>query len=182
MMQVNNALYKTSIIIGANKIKQISWYFFNAIIFKSALFPINTLKVLLLKMFGAQLGEGIVIKPGVNIKFPWKLAIGNHSWIGEGVWIDNLATVTIGSSVCISQNAYLLTGNHNFKKQSFDLITTPIIIEDGVWIGASAIVCPGVICGSHAVLSVASVATKNMDPYHIYKGNPAEKVSLRVIE
>lgn len=181
MMQVNNALYKTSIVIGANKIKQIAWYFINVIIFKTGLFPISVLKVLLLKIFGTTIGNGVVIKPGVNIKYPWKLSIGNHSWIGEGVWIDNLDTIQIGSSVCISQNAYLLTGNHDFKKQSFDLITAPIIIEDGVWIGAAAIVCPGVICGSHAVLSVASVATKNLDPYHIYKGNPAIKTIERII-
>ena len=182
MNTVNNALYKTSIVIGANKMKQICWYFINAIIFKTTLFPLSKLKVLLLKIFGATIGKGVVIKPGVNIKYPWKLSIGNHSWIGEGVWVDNLDTINIGNSVCISQNAYLLTGNHDFKKPTFDLITAPIIIEDGVWIGASAIICPGVICGSHAVLSVASVATKNMDPYHIYKGNPAIKTIERIIE
>ena len=182
MTQVNNALYKTNLTIGANKIKQICWYFINAIIFNTSFFPVSALKIVLLKIFGAKLGLGVVIKPNVNIKYPWKLTIGHYTWIGEGVWIDNLDIVTIGSSVCISQNAFLLTGNHDFKKQTFNLITSPIIIEDGVWIGAAAIVCPGVTCGSHAVLSVAAVATKNLDPYFIYKGNPATKTIERIIE
>ena len=143
--------------------------------------PVSRIKVFLLRVYGAKLGRGVVIKPCVNIKYPWKLVIGNYSWIGEKVWIDNLDQVSIGNSVCISQGAYLLTGNHNFKKITFDLVTAPISIEDGVWIGASAIVCPGVICSTHAVLSVAAVATQNLEPYFIYKGNPAIKTLERVI-
>ena len=128
------------------------------------------------------MGEGVVIKPSVNIKFPWKLSIGDHSWIGENVWIDNLAKVSIGNNVCISQGAYLLTGNHNYKKTTFDLITAEIILEDGVWIGAKAIVCPGVTCKTHAILTVASVASKDLDAYTIYRGNPAIKINDRVID
>ena len=97
------------------------------------------------------------------------------------MWIDNLAQVTIGNHVCISQGAFLLTGNHNFSLSTFDLITKPLIVEDGVWIGAQAIVCPGVVCGSHAVLSVGSVATQSLEAYGVYQGNPAVKVKERVI-
>jgi putative colanic acid biosynthesis acetyltransferase WcaF len=135
-------------------------------------FP-NKFKVFLLSLFGAKVGAGTVIKPRVNIKYPWFLVIGDSAWIWEGAWIDNLAPVTIGNNVCISQGAYLLTGSHDYKKSSFDLIMGPITLEDGVWIGARAIVCPSVTCRSHSILAVGSVATKNLEPYSVYQGNPA---------
>lgn len=178
---VNNAAFKTSINIGASKIKQVLWYFTNILFFKSALNISSGLKKRLLQLYGAKLGTGVVLKPSLNIKYPWKLTIGDYSWIGENVWIDNLAHVYIGNNVCISQGAFLLTGNHNYKKTSFDLMTAEIHLEDGVWIGAKSIVCPGVTCKTHSILSVASVANKDLDPYTIYKGNPAAIAGQRVI-
>lgn len=164
---------------GGNALKRMAWYFTNAIVFDTAYFPINFAKIRLLRFFGAKIGQSVVIKPNVSIKYPWFLHIGNHTWIGEKVWIDNLIEVRIGNNCCLSQGAMLLTGNHDFKKSTFDLITKPIILEDGVWIGAKAIVCPGVICGKNSVLAVASVASKNMDANAIYRGNPAIKVGER---
>ena len=122
-----------------------------------------------------------MIKPNVNIKYPWKLRLGNYVWIGESVWIDNLDNITIGNHVCISQGAMLICGSHNYKKQSFDLITKEIILNDGVWVGAKSIILPGVIAESHAILSAGSVMSKNLENFTIYKGNPAEKVGPRTI-
>jgi len=161
--------------------KRVVWFFVNSLFFKSSCFSSNRLKILLLKLFGASVGNGVVIKPNVNIKYPWFLRIGDYSWIGEDVWIDNLAKVEIGSHVCISQGAFLLCGNHDYTKPSFDLMVKPIIIEDGVWVGAKSVVCPGVTCFSHAVLSVGSIATKNLEAYSIYQGNPAQKIKERRI-
>ena len=132
-------------------------------------------------MFGAKIGKGVTIKPGVNIKYPWKLTVGDYTWIGERVWIDCLDTVTIGSNCCLSQGALLLNGNHNYKKSTFDLMISPITIEDGVWIGAQSIITGGVTCKSHSVLAVQSVASSDMEAYGIYRGNPAVKVKERVI-
>ena len=101
--------------------------------------------------------------------------------IGEHVWIDNLVPVSLGANCCISQGAMLLTGNHNYKKSTFDLITGEIHLEDGVWIGAKAVVCPGVICRSHSLLTVGSVATSSLEAYCIYQGNPAQKIRDRRI-
>lgn len=173
----NNSWYDT----GANNVKRLIWYFMNAIFFNSA-FPINGIKVFLLKLFGAKVGVGVILKPHINIKYPWKLIIGNNVWIGEKVWIDNLAKVTIADNVCISQGALLLCGNHNYKKSTFDLIAEEIILEEGVWIGAKSVVCPGVTCQSHAVLAVNSVATQTLEKYTIYQGNPAIKIRERIIE
>ena len=155
-------------------IKKISWYFTNMLFFKT-IFPFpSTLKIKLLKLFGARIGKNLVIKPNTNIKYPWFLTIGDNCWIGEEVWIDNLAQVRMGSNVCLSQGSYLLTGSHNYKKESFDLILGEIILEDGVWIGAKAIVCPNITCKTHSVLSVNSVATSDLKAYSIYQGNPAQ--------
>ncbi len=157
------------------------WYFISIIFFQSYLFPFYKIKIILLKIFGAKIGSGLIIKPSVNIKYPWNLSIGNNVWIGENVWIDNLCEIIIGDNVCISQGAMLLTGNHNYKLKSFDLMVKSIILEDGVWIGARSTVCPNVICKSHSVLSVGSVANKNLNAYTIYQGIPAIMINNRII-
>jgi putative colanic acid biosynthesis acetyltransferase WcaF len=166
---------------GAGTIKKVLWYIVNVIFFKSG-FPVNGIKVQVLRSFGAIVGNQVVIKPFTNIKYPWKLSIGNNVWIGESVWIDNLAYVTIEDHVCLSQGAFLLCGNHNYKKESFDLIVKEIKLQQGVWIGAKSIVCPGVTCNTHAVLTAGSIATKDLDSYGVYTGNPAVKIRERVIE
>ncbi len=167
---------------GANPAIRLLWYFVNILFFMCPLNPISKLKVLLLRLFGAQVGTGVVIKPSVNIKYPWKLIIGDYTWIGEKVWIDNLAQVNIGNHCCLSQGSMILCGNHNYKSETFDLITSGIVLEDGAWIGAHSIVCPGVTCGSHSVLSVNSVASKDLQAYWIYQGNPAQKIKERIIK
>ncbi|HET9277843.1 MAG TPA: WcaF family extracellular polysaccharide biosynthesis acetyltransferase [Flavitalea sp.] len=179
--RVNNALYKTTIVIGASKLKQVVWYLVNIFFFKNALNVSSGLKVFLLKMFGAKIGKGVVIKPAVNIKFPWKLQVGDHCWIGEQVWIDNLSDVRIGNSVTISQGALLLTGSHDHTSETFDFFSNAIILEDGVWIAARAIVFGKVTCKSHSILGMNSIADKTMDEYTIYKGNPAVPVGKRNI-
>lgn len=140
------------------------------------------MKIRILRFWGAKIGKGVIIKPCVNIKYPWNLEIGDYSWIGENVWIDNLVKVRIGSNVCISQGAMLLCGNHNYKKTTFDLIVGEIIVEDGAWIGAQCVVCPGVRVASHSVLTVGSVATNNCVANGIYQGIPAVKIKDRIIE
>lgn len=167
--------------IPGSKIKRILWYFVNIIFLKTSIPYSSKLKVLILKLFGAKVGKNVVIKPDVNIKYPWFLEIGDNVWIGEGVWIDNLTDVKIGNNVCISQGAYILTGNHNYKKETFDLIIKPIVIEDGVWIGAKSIVCPGSVLKNHSVLSAGTVFSGTSDEYAVYHGNPAILVRKRII-
>jgi putative colanic acid biosynthesis acetyltransferase WcaF len=166
---------------GGNAVKRLLWFYVNAIFFKTSLIPSSTFKVFLLRIFGAGIGKNVTIKPCVNIKYPWFLQIGDQSWIGENVWIDSLVMISIGANVCLSQGAVLLTGSHNYKKTSFNLITKEVILEDGVWIGAGAIVNLGITAASHSVLTSGSVATKNLQAYSVYQGNPALKIRDREI-
>jgi putative colanic acid biosynthesis acetyltransferase WcaF len=181
MTVVNLQAYSNKDYKPGSLIKRICWFCVSGLIFKSGLFPFYSLKRFILTLFGARIGKGVIIKPHVVIKYPWYLEIGHFTWVGEQVWIDNLGMVKIGSNVCISQGAYLLTGNHNFKKSTFDLIVKNITIEDGVWIGAKSVVCPGITCSSHSVLSVGSILSSDMEAYGIYRGNPATKIADRVL-
>ena len=177
LSKYNNDWYQP----GGSLLKKTCWYVLHAIFIHSA-FPFSSFKVFLLRLFGASIGTSVTIKPNVTIKYPWHLTIGNHVWIGEQVWIDNLSRVTIKNNCCVSQGAMLLCGNHDYSKTSFDLIVKDITLEEGVWIGAKSIVCPGVSIGSHSVLTVNSVATSNLEPWGIYQGNPAVKIKERVIK
>ena len=161
--------------------KIVLWFVLNNVSVKTYLpLPVG-LKISVLRAFGATIGRGVMIKPGVNIKYPWLLSVGDYVWIGEGVWIDNLAPVVLENNVCVSQGAMLETGNHDYRKSTFDLIIKPIRVEAGAWIGARTVVCPGVVAHSHSVLTAGSVATRSLDAYGIYQGNPAVWVKKRAI-
>ncbi len=181
-MNVDLSTYNNSWYNPGSLFKRALWYWVNILFFKSSFFPFYGLKVSLLKIFGAKVGKGVCIKPNVNIKYPWLLTIGNHTWIGEQVWIDNLAQINIGDNVCISQGVLLLCGNHDYTKPSFDLMVKTILIEDGVWLGAKSIVVGGAICKSHSVFAAASLVTNIFDGFSIYAGNPLIKVKERIIE
>lgn len=176
LSKFNNEWYN-----AGNKFKVILWFLCNSLVVNNYLPLPMSIKILVLRLFGAKIGNNLTIKPKVNIKYPWFLEIGNNVWIGETAWIDNFVKVTINDNACISQGALLLTGNHDYKKSTFDLIPKEIILEKGVWIGAKSVVCGGVRCMSHSVLAVNSVATKNLNPYKIYQGNPAVEVRDRLI-
>jgi putative colanic acid biosynthesis acetyltransferase WcaF len=166
---------------GAGILKEGLWLVVSLILFRLCPFSFSAPKRMVLRIFGARVGIGVTIKPQVKITFPWKLEIGNHVWLGEECWLLNLERITIGNNVCISQRAFLCTGSHNYKLSTFDLITKPITVEDGVWLGAACWVGPGVVAGADSVLTAGSVATKNLEAGGIYRGNPALLLKQRVI-
>jgi putative colanic acid biosynthesis acetyltransferase WcaF len=166
---------------GGTALIRFLWYFTNVLFFMNPLNPVSSLKVVLLRWFGATVGAGVVIKPSVNIKYPWRLHIGNNVWIGEKAWIDNLGDVFIADHCVLSQGAMLLSGSHDFSRSTFNVQVDKIRLEEGVWIGARAIVYMGVTCKGHSILGANSISLKDMDSYAIYYGNPAVKISERVI-
>jgi putative colanic acid biosynthesis acetyltransferase WcaF len=166
---------------GAGKLREAAWLVVSLLLFRLCPFSLSALKCTVLRVFGADIGRGVTIKPQVKITFPWKLAIGDHVWLGEECWLLNLERITIGNNVCISQRAFLCTGSHNYKLPTFDLIVKPITIADGAWIGAGAWIGPGVTVNSHAVLVAASVTSKNLEADGIYQGHPAILIRQRVV-
>jgi putative colanic acid biosynthesis acetyltransferase WcaF len=166
---------------GAGAVKEGLWMLVSLLLFRLCPLPLYGLKKSILRWFGAQVGEGVVIKPDVRITFPWKLILGDHVWLGEGCWLLNLAPITIENHACISQRAFLCTGSHDYKSATFDLRVHPIVIERGAWLGACAWVGPGVRVGDHAVLTANSVASRDLEPSGIYQGNPARLIRYRKI-
>ena len=182
MKQVNLSIYNNNWYKSGTTLKKTIWYFTNMFLFKTILPIPSSIKSKVLRLFGAKIGVGVVIKPNVSIKYPWFLEIKDYSWIGEDVWIDNLAFISIGKNCVLSQGAFLLTGSHDYTLETFDLLTRSIVLEDGSWVGAKATVCPGVTLKTHSVLAVGSIATKDLEAYGIYQGNPAIKKRDRVIK
>ncbi|MCX6595973.1 MAG: WcaF family extracellular polysaccharide biosynthesis acetyltransferase [Acidobacteria bacterium] len=160
---------------------QALWFFLGLPLLRAAWNPSSQLRRGLLRLFGARVGAGVVIKPGVRVKYPWLLDIGDHAWIGEDAWIDNLAQVTIGRDVCISQGAYLCTGNHDWTDPAFGLIVGAITLQPGAWVGAQSVICPNTTLQEGAIVTAGSVATGTLDAMGIYAGNPATKVKTRLI-
>lgn len=157
---------------GASRITELCWITISGLLVESWL-PGSGWRRVLLRAFGARIGKSVIIKPRVRVKFPWRLRVGDYSWIGEDVWIDNLAEVTVGSHCCLSQGAYLCTGSHDWTDPNFGLITCPIELGDGCWIGAKASLCPGTQVEEGAVVTMGSVANGRLTAWTVHVSGPA---------
>ncbi len=157
------------------------WAVVNAAIFLNPLLPSYKLKVHVLRLFGATIGEGVLIKPGVNVKYPWFLTIGDHCWIGERAWLDCSAPLRIGSHVVISQGAFLCCGMHDWEDPGMGSVVAPIVVEDGAWIASFARIAGNVTVGQEAMVALGAVVFNNCEPRGIYRGNPAQRVARRRI-
>jgi putative colanic acid biosynthesis acetyltransferase WcaF len=160
---------------------QILWLIVNALVFLNPLVPVYGLKRSVLRLFGATIGEGVIIKPSVNIKYPWHLTIGEHSWIGERAWLDCTSPLRIGKHAVISQGVYLCCGMHDWRDPGMGSVSTPIVIEDGAWVAAFALVAGNVTIGQEAMVAMGSVVFADCEPRGMYRGNPAQRVGERRI-
>jgi putative colanic acid biosynthesis acetyltransferase WcaF len=158
---------------------EVIWHLTKMFFFLSAFPWPSSFKAALLRLFGANVGYGCVIKPRVNIHFPWKLNIGNHVWIGEEVFILNFEPISIGSQSCISQRAFLCGGNHDYRDPAMRYRNGPITIGEGVWIGAGVFICPDITIATEAIVRALSVVNKDLAAGMIYSGNPCIAVGER---
>jgi putative colanic acid biosynthesis acetyltransferase WcaF len=161
---------------GASPLKEAAWWLARALFFLTPLPWPSALRVALLRLFGATVGQGVVIRSGVNITFPWRFTAGNHVWIGEETLILTLAPVVIESNCCISQRAFLCTGSHDFSSPAFSLKTGPIRIREGSWVAAAAFIAPGVNVGPESMVAAGSVVLADVPARVIVRGNPASVV------
>lgn len=157
------------------------WLFVNALVFLNPVLPAYGFKRWVLRRFGATIGDGVLIKPSVNIKYPWLLEIGEHSWIGERAWLDCTAQLTIGRHVVISQGAFLCCGMHDWMDPGMGSVTAPIVVEDGAWIASYARVAGNVTVGQEAMVALGAVVFNDCEPRGIYRGNPAVRIGERRI-
>jgi putative colanic acid biosynthesis acetyltransferase WcaF len=174
LSQFDNAGYDR----GASKLKEALWLVVSGIFFESWI-PGSNWRVIILRIFGSKIGSGVIIKPHCRIKFPWNLRVGDHTWIGEGSWFDNLAPIDIGSNVCISQGTYLCTGSHDWTSIGFDLLAVPIEIADHAWIAAFAVVAPGTLVQEGAVVGMRQLVSGEIPAWTILqaKGQSPRKIS-----
>jgi putative colanic acid biosynthesis acetyltransferase WcaF len=157
----------------------ITWYFLKCIFFLSSIPWPSRFKSWLLRLFGAEIGNEVYWKPRVNIHIPWNLKVGNHAWIGEEVCIINFATVSIGAHCCLSQRSFLCSGNHDYRSPDMRYRHAPIILEDGVWVGAGAFVGPDVTVGTDAVITAMSLVNRSLEGGWVYAGQPCAPVRRR---
>lgn len=159
------------------------WMLVGRLFFETSVPWPSSLKAGWLRLFGARVGRGAVIKPHVRIKYPWHLELGDHCWVGEGVWVDSLAAVRLGSNVCLSQGAMIETGSHDARDPHFGLRVEAVTVSDGTWVCARALVLPGSHLGPGTVLTAGSVLRGRAEeggPYGgIYGGNPATYLKAR---
>jgi putative colanic acid biosynthesis acetyltransferase WcaF len=164
---------------GRPKSVEAVWYLLKCFFLLSPLPWPSAMRVALLRAFGAKIGRGVNIKPRVNVHFPWKLEVGDHAWIGEEVFILNFEPVRIGAQACISQRAFLCTGNHDFRDPAFSYRNAPITVGDGAWVGAAVFVGPGVEIGAESVVAAGSVVTRSLPANALCSGHPAEARGVR---
>ncbi len=139
-------------------------------------------RVLLVKLFGAQVDWNVSLHPTAIIDYPWNLKMKDRASLGEHCWVYAMAPISIGKLSCIGKDVYLLTGSHNIEKSTFDLVTKPISVGDGCWIATASTVLPNVTIGDYSVVGANSVVCKNVDSYCVVGGNPAKFIKKRIIE
>jgi len=133
----------------------------------------------LLRLFGARVGSGVLIRPTARITYPWNLSFSDHAWVGDGVELYSIAKIDVGNHVVISQRSYIFTATHDYRKVTFDTILGAVEIEDGAWLAADVFVAPGVKIGSGCVIGARSSVFSDMPTDMICMGSPAKAVRRR---
>ena len=181
MTRVRNDLFdpRKGLDRGRARWVEAAWYAAKCLLFLPPWPVPSSAKCAVLRFFGARVGRGVVIKPRVNIHLPWKLVIGDFTWLGEEVFILNFEQVTMGAHCCVSQRVFLCTGNHDYGQVDFPYRNRPITVEDGAWVGAQSFVGPGVTISAEAVIMAGSVVTRNQPAAMVCGGNPCVPIKPR---
>ena len=156
------------------------WWLVQATLFRGSPQVCYGFRRWLLRRFGAQIGKGVIVRPSATLTYPWRIRIGDHSWIGDDVVIYSFAEITIGNDVVISQKSYLCAGTHDYRSQDFSIQALPIVIEDQAWVAADVFVAPGVTVGKGAVVGSRSSVFTNLPSMMVCIGSPARPVRPRI--
>jgi putative colanic acid biosynthesis acetyltransferase WcaF len=155
------------------------WELVQMVLIHGSLHPMYAWRRFWYRVFGARIGAHVLIRRTVICNYPWNVTIGEHSWIGDGATLYALESITIGSHVVISQQAYLCSGSHDHRDPAFGLVVKPITVEHGAWIALGALIMPGVRVGEGAVIAARAVLTRDAAPWTLHRGAPAVAVGPR---
>ena len=164
---------------GKSKLYVQSWRIIHSTFFRLSPQFMYGWRRILLRLFGANIGRNVLIRPTVKILFPWKLTIRDWSWIGDEVTLYNMADINIGKNCVVSQKSYLCTSSHDHTKTSFDIFAKPIDIEDDVWIATDVFIAPGITIKAGTVVGFRSTVNKDLPAKMICYGNPAKPMLPR---
>ncbi|MEM6256160.1 MAG: hormogonium polysaccharide biosynthesis acetyltransferase HpsU [Cyanobacteria bacterium P01_D01_bin.156] len=164
--------YQPGFEIGRPKWYVLLWWLVQSVVFPLTLHTTHGLRCAVLRLFGAKIGKNVVIRPSARFTYPWKVEIGDHSWVGEDVVFYSLAPIRLGQHCVVSQKSYLCTGSHDFSDPSFALVTAPVVIENGAWIATDCFIGPGVRIGANALIGARSSVFKDMPAQQICMGSP----------
>ena len=156
------------------------WWIVESLFFKTSPQFMYGWRRFLLRAFGASIGKNVIIRPSVHTQFPWKVKIGDSSWIGDGVVLYSLGDITIGNNVVVSQKSYLCTGSHDYEAFDFPIYSKPIMIEDNCWIATDVYVGPGVTIEKGTVVGARSAVFKSLPGNKICLGSPARPIKDRL--
>ncbi|MFZ0745313.1 MAG: WcaF family extracellular polysaccharide biosynthesis acetyltransferase [Terracidiphilus sp.] len=148
------------------------WEITQALLFHSSPQALYGWRRFLLRLFGARIGKCAMLRPSVTVTYPWKLSIGDWSWVGDHVTLYTVGEITIGESAVVSQHSYLCTSTHDYARTTFDTLVAPIRIESEAWLASNVFVGPGITVGSGAVVGACSVVLKDVPAGMICAGNP----------
>lgn len=167
---------------GAGNFKVQCWWAIQSLFFNLSPQVMYKWRIFLLRLFGASIGKGVIIRPSVKITYPWKLTIGDYAWIGDNVELYTLGEIVIGNNAVVSQRSYICTGSHDYTKSTFDIYALKTVIEDEAWVATDVYVAPGVTIGRGAVIGARSSVFSDMPAGMICVGSPAKPIKPRVMD
>lgn len=156
------------------------WWLVQAILFKPSPQILYGWRRFLLRCFGAKIGKNVIIRPSVTITYPWKVSIGDYSWIGDDVVLYSLGEIEIGKNAVISQKSYLCAGTHDYSKSDFPILGKKIIVEDECWLATDVYVAPAIRIGKSTVVGARSSVFKDLPAGKVCVGNPAKVIKERL--
>ncbi|MEH6307506.1 putative colanic acid biosynthesis acetyltransferase [Olivibacter sp. CPCC 100613] len=163
----------------SNRLMRVLWGAVYVLLFKYSPRPFHSYRAFLLRCFGAKVGQGAHVYPGVKIWAPWNLDLGSACGIASGVELYSQGKITIGHRAIVSQGSYVCTGTHDYTKEGHPLYTLPIVISAHAWIAAECFIHPGVTIGEGAVIGARSVVTKDMPSWMVCAGHPCKPLKER---
>ena len=167
---------------GRSRFVEALWILIKCAFFVTPLPWPNGLKRVLLRMFGAKVGRGVIIRPGVSIHFPWRLTVGDHCWIGDSTVLLNILPITFEDHVALAHEVYIAAGGHDIRSATMAPQHAPVLVKTGTWIASRAFIGPGVTVHERVVVGAGAVVIKDVGPDVVVAGNPARVIRPRVID